>query len=61
MILSALVVVGCVVDKMTRGIRVAVQGCSAQERTVRALMVPVLVLGGFDKAAAEHSLPGGHS
>ena len=44
-----------------RGINVAVQGSSAQDRTVRALMVPVLVLGGFDKAAAEHSLPGGHS
>ena len=44
-----------------RGTRVEVQGYSAQERIVRALMVPVLVLEEFDRAAAEHSLPGGHS
>lgn len=62
--LRALVVVVCGGDDdvALRGVGVVVvQGVSAQERTVRALIVlSVLVLGGFDKAAAEHSLSVGH-
>ena len=50
-------------EALVRSVEVgdAVQGDSAQERTVRALMVPVLtVLIGLERAAAEeHSLPDG--
>ena len=54
-------VVGRAVDETTKDVGVAVQGSSAQDKIVRALRVPVLVLGGVDFAAAEHSLPEGHS
>lgn len=56
---SALVVV-CSGDRVDVTVRKVVQGVNAQERIVRALVVPVLVLGGFDRAASEHSLSGGH-
>ena len=62
--LTALVVHGADCDERTVRKVEGRQGVSAQERTVRAFVVGdgkfVLVLGGFDRAAAEHSLdPGG--
>jgi len=56
--LSAFVVCACndAEDATVRKVVEVVQGVSAQERTVRALIVPVLVLEGLDEAASEHSL-----